>query len=103
MSGEINYTAFLGHDYSLSSTHISQPEYASDTLEEVCSTNGINPHKISSEGRKIKILELFFNGFKNLNTLRSVFSRDYWVTTTHLPITLVKPFSKSNEARRVWK
>ena len=41
-----------------------------EALDEICQNNGFNRKHIKREGVKIKELEMFFMGVKNLDTLR---------------------------------
>ena len=53
-------------------TRTSSTSVVGESLEEICLNNGINPRKIKQKGQEVTDLELFFNGFSNLSTLRNI-------------------------------
>ena len=59
----------------ISPTRTSSSSVVGESLEEICLNNGINPSKIKQKGKEVTDLELFFNGFSNLSTLRDVFKQ----------------------------
>ena len=56
----------------ISPTRTSSSSVVDESLEEICLNNGINPSKIKQKGKEVTDLELFFNGFSNLSTLRNI-------------------------------
>ena len=49
---------------------VSEDASETETLDEICQNNGFNRKHIKREGQKVKELEMFFMGVKNLDTLR---------------------------------
>ena len=49
---------------------VDEDSTEAEALDEICQNNGFNRKHIKREGQKVKELEMFFMGVKNLDTLR---------------------------------
>ena len=75
----------------ISPTRTSSSSVVGESLEEICLNNGINPSKIKQKGKEVTDLELFFNGFSNLSTLRNIFTTLHqFSSVTSMLVTDVK-------------
>ena len=75
----------------ISPTRTSSSSVVGESLEEICLNNGINPSKIKQKGKEVTDLELFFNGFSNLSTLRYIFTTLHqFSSVTSMLVTDVK-------------
>ena len=68
----------------ISPTRTSSSSVVGESLEEICLNNGINPRKIKQKGLEVTDLELFFNGFSNLSTLRNILK-----LAAHLSVVII--------------